>query len=310
MAPEKWAASWAPLPIPPKETPAVTPISFTEPKVTKEDKEYFDKNGYWIAPKMINDEDIQRLRKEYERLYSGEVDTGATPYEYEYYKKALKLHSENTPRVMKVNNAWWINLTIREVACSHAIGSIAAQLLNTDEIRLWHDQAIWKPGVGSDNVEAAKEGNIGWHQDYGFWQISNSPQMITAWVALQDTDLSNGAMRTITGSHKWGLIPDSATFFEKDMDKLTDRFSAYGEWRDEPCVMKAGQVAFHHSLTIHGSGPNTTSIPRLGVAVHMMSKNCGYQPGKGWHHNLRDIGPNVKEGDLFIGPAFPVLFKK
>lgn len=29
-------------------------------------------------------------------------------------------------------------------------------------------------------------------QDYGFWQVSNNSSMITAWIALQDTDLSNG----------------------------------------------------------------------------------------------------------------------
>jgi hypothetical protein len=69
-------------------------------------------------------------------------------------------------------------------------------------------------------------------------------------------------MRTIVGSHKWGLVEDSATFFEKgiplndftiptyhtvfyqliklDMEKLKDKFAtiATGPWLDEPCVMK------------------------------------------------------------------------
>jgi len=306
---EKWARSWAPLPIPPKEPVAISPVCFIEPQVSKEDLEYFRTNGYWVAPKMISDEEIARLRKEMEGIYIGEVDTQATPYEYEYYKKVLALHHQKSHKVMKVNNAWWINKTIRSVSTSSSIGHVAAQLLGTDEIRLWHDQAIWKPGTTTQGLDP-NEGNIGWHQDYGFWQISNSPEMITAWVALQDTDLNNGAMRTITGSHKWGLLPDSATFFDKDMEKLKERFTIYGNWRDEPCVMKAGQVAFHHALTLHGSGPNLTEVPRMAIAVHMMSKNCAYQSGKGWHHNLRDMGPDVKDGDLFVGPAFPVLYKE
>jgi hypothetical protein len=39
------------------------------------------------------------------------------------------------------------------------------------------------------------------------------------------------------------LLPDSATFFEKDLDALQAKFSAFGDqWSDEPSVMKAGQV--------------------------------------------------------------------
>jgi ectoine hydroxylase-related dioxygenase (phytanoyl-CoA dioxygenase family) len=135
--------------------------------------------------------------------------------------------------------------------------------------------------------------------------------MITAWVALQDTDLTNGGLRTITGSHKWGLLEDSATFFDKDMETLKTRFSRYGHnWLDESCIMKAGQVAFHHSLTLHGSGANTRDEPRLAIAVHMMSQNCAYQSGHGWHHNLKDLGPNAKDGDLFVGECFPLLYQK
>jgi len=132
--------------------------------------------------------------------------------------------------------------------------------------------------------------------------------MCTAWIALQDTDLNNGAMRTIVGSHKWGILNNSATFFEKNMDALKDRFQGSQEWIDEPCIMRAGQIAIHHSLTLHGSGPNKTHSPRMAIAIHMQSKNCAYQTGKGWHHNVKDLGPMAKEGDLFVGSAFPVLY--
>lgn len=59
-----------------------------------------------------------------------------------------------------------------------------------------------------------------------------------------------GCLRTITGSHKWGLIPDSATFFKKDLDSLKERFSAFGAWEDEPSIMKAGQVAYIQSIQL------------------------------------------------------------
>jgi len=308
-----WADTWAPLPrgITPKGHQP-TAIHIQDYQLTEEDLIQFHIKGYWVGPQLVSDEDVRVLRMELERVMKGEVDNSASPYEYQYWQKVVTKHNSNSPDVRKINNAWWVNQTMRSVVTSSAIGRIAARLLNTPEVRLWHDQAIWKPGLaGHGEGVDENAGNIGWHQDYGFWQISNTSNMCTAWIALQDTDETNGCLRTITGSQKWGLLPDSAAFFDKNLAKLQDRFSGVSkEWEDEPCHMKAGQIAFHHALTFHGSGPNLTPHPRLAIAVHMMPADCGYQPGFGWHHNLEDLGPNVKPGDLFVGECFPVLYKE
>lgn len=108
-------------------------------------------------------------------------------------------------------------------------------------------------------------------------------------------------------------MKDSATFFNKNLDHLKERFKGEAEtrgleWEDQPAIMKAGQVVFHHCLTFHGSGPNLSPHPRNALAIHMQGKDCGYRSGKGWHHNIRDMGPELKEGDLFVGPAFPTLY--
>jgi hypothetical protein len=62
-----------------------------------------------------------------------------------------------------VNNSWWVNNAMKQVALSPAIGEVGAKLLRTDEIRLWHDQVIIKPGLGPSG-HTEKAGNIGWHQ--------------------------------------------------------------------------------------------------------------------------------------------------
>src|SRR5439155_3593810 len=133
--------------------------------------------------------------------------------------------------------------------------------MKVDRVRLWADQALIKPPAGKDSKTDA--GDIGWHQDGAYWHITSTKNMITAWIALQDTDLSNGGMRTLVGSHKWGQIPDSDKFFDQDLDALRDKFSSKvnAPWIDEPCVLKAGQVSFHHALCFHGSGENRTKAP-------------------------------------------------
>jgi ectoine hydroxylase-related dioxygenase (phytanoyl-CoA dioxygenase family) len=301
-----WTQTWSPLPkraSEPTEKYKLLDVEITD----KEIEEFWDR-GYIRGPKVISDEHLVKLRDEFDRIMRGEMDkdAGPTPYEYEFWRKVVDKHQNNSPDVRKVNNSWWINTTVRDIIKQPSIGGAAAKLLKTKQTRLWHDQAIWKPSLHEGNDPLS--GNIGWHQDYAFWQMASTPDMITAWIPLQDVDLTNGCMRTIVGSHKWGLIPDSATFFDKDLEGLRERFSNQKEWLDEPCIMPAGHVVFHHALTIHGSGANTRGAPRLALALHMMPKDCAYVSEKGWHHNLRDLGPNTRDGDLYVGDAFPVMY--
>jgi len=116
-----------------------------------------------------------------------------------------------------------VNDDIRDTVLDPGLGKICARLMNVDDVRLWSDQVIIKPGAGRATTQA---GNVGWHQDFAYWRIPSTTNMITAWIALQDTDLTNGGMRTLVGSHRWGEIKDSDAFFDKDLDALRAKFPA------------------------------------------------------------------------------------
>src|SRR5690606_23572069 len=106
-------------------------------------------------------------------------------------------------------------------------------------------------------------------------------------------------MITVLGSHKWGLVPDSDTFFDTDMDALKRKFTSMGkEWIEEPCILKAGQASFHHALTFHGSGVNHTNEPRLSVVAHLMPQGTAYRARVQFSSNVRLLGPRAKEGQL------------
>jgi ectoine hydroxylase-related dioxygenase (phytanoyl-CoA dioxygenase family) len=40
---------------------------------------------------------------------------------------------------------------------------------------------------------------------------------------------------------------------------------------EQPILLKAGDVSFHHGLLLHRSGPNQTKTRRRGLATHYMS---------------------------------------
>ncbi|MEK3883048.1 phytanoyl-CoA dioxygenase family protein [Paenibacillus sp. PL2-23] len=269
-------------------------------KITANDKEVFHRDGYWISPKLIDDDQIERLRKAHERIWSGDYDGDGLPM------NPFRL-PDNPHALRKLDNGWWINDEVRGVVTDPFIGELAADLLDTDEIRLWHDQVIYKPGVG---LNVSQDGNVGWHQDYGYWLCSNSSDMITVWIALQDTDLTNGAMSTILGSHKWGLIQGSDSFFNQNMEELKEKHAGGRDWVEEPCILKAGQASFHHGLTFHGSGPNQTLNPRLSIVAHVMKGGTRYRAGIQRHDNIRLLGPRPVDGQAFDNDYFPVLFQR
>ena len=57
---------------------------------------------------------------------------------------------------------------MEQFATSPALGEIAAKLLGVEEIYLWHDQVLYKPG------SSGAAGNVGWHQDKALCTVHNS----------------------------------------------------------------------------------------------------------------------------------------
>src|SRR5690606_28771911 len=124
--------------------------------VTKEDQEFYKENGYWIGPVLFNDEEVEEMRKAHERIWAKDYDGDGFPL-------TDWIPNGNPTQLRKIDNAWWINDVIRSVVTSPKLGRVAAELLDTDEIRLWYDQVIYKPG--SPDVAESSKANIGWHQD-------------------------------------------------------------------------------------------------------------------------------------------------
>jgi ectoine hydroxylase-related dioxygenase (phytanoyl-CoA dioxygenase family) len=272
-------------------------------KLSETDVSGYWERGYWISPTLLAEERVGRLRRAVERLFRGQFDGDGWSYENEWRGRP----ADPTP-LRKLTNGWWVSDEIRDLVLDPLLGGIAARLMRAEEARLWHDQVIWKPGTAGQPLSAA--GNVGWHQDYAYWNCTTTDNMVSAWVALQDTDLLNGGMRTLAGSHRWGLAEEADTFDDRDLDELERRFSrhARSRWIDEPCVLKAGQVSFHHSLCFHGSGPNRTDRARLSIVGHYMPGDCGYRPGARYHRNIRFLGPRPRAGQLFAGDYFPRVF--
>jgi ectoine hydroxylase-related dioxygenase (phytanoyl-CoA dioxygenase family) len=115
--------------------------------------------------------------------------------------------------------------------------------------------------------EAETPSFVSWHQDSTYWGLS-TPDVATAWVALTPSNLENGAMAVIPGSHTMDQIPHQDTFAR---DNLLTRGQEVMVDVDEseavPLILRPGEISLHHVRLVHGSPPNPSGDRRIGFAI-------------------------------------------
>jgi phytanoyl-CoA hydroxylase len=146
-----------------------------------------------------------------------------------------------------------------------------------------------------------------WHQDHPLWPIIQPPDLVSAWVALDDATIENGCMWMVPGSHKWGNHQVHLTADDefKPVHRKPELLPEGAKVEAVPFEIKKGQVGYHHSLTWHGSPHNRSERKRRAIAVHYMPGYTRYEPnGKHVMGNYIEVKP----GEILEGPHFPVVF--
>jgi non-haem Fe2+, alpha-ketoglutarate-dependent halogenase len=107
---------------------------------------------------------------------------------------------------------------------------------------------------------------VSWHQDAAYWPLTPS-MAVTVWLAIDDADIENAAMRYIPGSHHHGEL--TAKMHEEDKDEVLYQSVANAEEFGEPFdnVLKAGEVSMHSDLLLHGSKANDSDRRRCGLTM-------------------------------------------
>jgi ectoine hydroxylase-related dioxygenase (phytanoyl-CoA dioxygenase family) len=111
---------------------------------------------------------------------------------------------------------------------------------------------------------------VAWHQD-GIYFGLHPPNVVTAWVALTDSTPENGCLRVVPGSHGKNLIhretgaPDNALSRGQEIAVEVDESQAVD------IVLQPGELSLHHVGIVHGSNPNTSDRPRIGLAIRYLT---------------------------------------
>ena len=117
-------------------------------------------------------------------------------------------------------------------------------------VRLYWEQSVYKkPETAAD---------FPWHQDNGYTYIEPQ-QYLTCWIALTDTDETNGCPWAVPGLHRGGTLRHWMT----DLG-----WRCLSEAPDAVAVpARAGSIVVFSSLTPHRTGPNLTDAVRKAYIV-------------------------------------------
>lgn len=262
-----------------------------EYRLSREQIDFFNENGFLPGIKMLGENQIEVLRKELSEL---------TDSSYEGNKLFYEFHSNESsdPQTILFHalGAWRITNGFHDVLWNPRFVLAARQLLGNKPVRFWHDQLFYKP--------AKKGGVVAWHQDYSYWTRTKPIAHLTCWCALDDATIENGCLQYVPGSHKWGLLPKPV--IAGDLQGIKDYLNEEQKKKFENPVyapVKAGEAIFHHALTLHGSGENKSQQPRRAFVINAFADGVLSDSNE----PLLEGVPVVPKGEKMKGRFFPLL---
>jgi ectoine hydroxylase-related dioxygenase (phytanoyl-CoA dioxygenase family) len=200
---------------------------------------------------------------------------------------------------LQTMNLWVNDEGCKKYVFSTRFAQIAAQLMQVDGVRLYHDQALYKEPQG---------GHTPWHQDQHYWPLATD-HTITMWMPLVDLDPSMGIMQFASGSHTEGYLGDMEI-----SDASEARFrefvreQGYAITQGQP--MQAGDTTFHSGWTLHSAPGNDSDRMREVMTIIYFPDGTlvSAADNKDRKKDLDTWLPGCRPGDLAASALNPVLW--
>lgn len=151
-------------------------------------------------------------------------------------------------------NLWEDCPDVRRWTFDQRVAQVAAALLGAPRLRLFIDQALYKP-VGAPGTDR--------HQDITRLPIDGA-RTVTAWIPFDGATASSGTLAYVPGTHRLR----QASYYDQ-LFGLTWSPQEQRLLQREPVVVEVprGAVLFHHARTFHCSLPNHTQRVRRCFAM-------------------------------------------
>lgn len=211
----------------------------------------YQEDGYLIIPNFIEKSKIAPLTEEI--FHALEVQLGV--------KREALFQATNTSDKLRQTQGYLKDSLMDGLINSDNTLSVASQLIGGKAVRYLPFTAVKAGGGG---------GQFHFHQDNNYTRHQPALGSLNIWVALSDMSVENGCLRVAPASHKLGQLA-SINAGEDEHLKVKDDPEEYTS-----LAVKAGDAIAFTRLTVHGSGPNDTTQPRVAYALQYHRDDVKY----------------------------------
>jgi ectoine hydroxylase-related dioxygenase (phytanoyl-CoA dioxygenase family) len=203
--------------------------------------EEFRETGHTITRGLLSPEEIS--------AYHSVIKNAAMKYNTE--KRRIEDRDTYGKAFLQIMNLWRHDEDVKKLVLSKRLAQVAADLLGVKNVRIYHDQALFKEPGG---------GPTPWHQDQYYWPI-DTQKTITMWMPLVDIDVDMGMLTFASASQKKGSVLDYE--ISEESEKEFDKYVRENNFEiSRAKTMKAGDATWHTGFTIHNAPANNSAKMR------------------------------------------------
>lgn len=244
------------------EGPAITTIATTADPVAA--REAYERDGYLIFRRVLDPELVAEA--------SGHVEW--------LQRRHPELRPEQLGHFLMKDDPFWVRL----VADDRLLD--IAEIFVGPNLGLFASHYISKPPFDGQPVL--------WHQDAAYWPLEPM-EVVTLWLAVDDSTTENGCMRVIPGTHDGPTVmlrqiddPDAAVLPSEADVEIDESLAVDLE-------LAPGDVEVHHPGIMHSSRANHSPKRRCGLTIRYIptsTRILANQPWEASFHLRGELGVN------------------
>lgn len=255
--------------------------------IDAETREAFDRDGFVQLSQVLDAEELESWRPLISELCHAKHANALPIEQRETYAKAF----------LQTTNLWRRDDRARAFVFSRRLAGIAAQLLGVKQVRIYHDQALFKEAGG---------GHTPWHADQYYWPLS-SDRTVTAWIPLVDVHADMGPLSFAAGSHH-DRVGEELAISDESEERLDAVVRERG-YRVHEAPFACGDVSFHLGWNLHRAGPNRSAVEREVMTIIYMDADMELiEPTNPSRVNdARNWCPGIQPGQRCDSPLNPIV---
>ena len=263
-------------------------------KVKDKDIQNYTRDGAVVIRGLFSPEEIQWLVKGIETNISAPS-----------WRSKVASNSDDPGWFMEDFCTWEENPFYRRVIEKSPLASVAAKLMQSQEVRLFHDHMLVK--------EPGTEQRTPWHQDQPYYNIDGK-QNVSFWIPV-DSVPKAWTLEVVAGSHLGGWLmprtflnqqakwfPEGSMLEVPDIEADRKKYDILG-WALEP-----GDAVAFHMLSLHAAAGIQGDQRRRVFSVRLIGDDVIHAP-RSWETSpdFPGLVDELPAGAPMNHPLFPLL---